>query len=184
MVKFRTMVVDADKRLADLAHLNEIDGGVLFKIRHDPRVTPVGRFPASVQHRRTSAVLQCTQRCDECRRSTSSIAQRGGHLRSPDPAAPLGAPRYHRPVAGERPLQPVVGRVRPAGYVLRRKLVDAKRSDDHDQHREGGARRLGGLLTVRHTAMDVANDRRDLIDIGARQVRVHRQAHPGLVQRL
>ena len=43
MIKFRSMVVDADRRLADLAHLDE-GGGVLFKIRQDPRVTPVGRF--------------------------------------------------------------------------------------------------------------------------------------------
>ena len=43
MVKFRSMVVDADKKLADIAHLNESDG-VLFKIRQDPRVTSVGRF--------------------------------------------------------------------------------------------------------------------------------------------
>ena len=43
MIKFRTMVVDADRRLAEVAHLNE-SGGVLFKIRQDPRVTPVGQF--------------------------------------------------------------------------------------------------------------------------------------------
>ena len=40
--KFRTMVVDADAKLADVAHLNEIDG-VLFKSRTDPRITRVGR---------------------------------------------------------------------------------------------------------------------------------------------
>lgn len=39
--KFRTMVVDAEKRLAELREQNEFDG-VLFKIRRDPRVTPVG----------------------------------------------------------------------------------------------------------------------------------------------
>ncbi|RNM17316.1 sugar transferase [Nocardioides pocheonensis] len=43
MIKFRSMVVDAEARLADLAHANEQDG-VLFKIREDPRVTTVGRF--------------------------------------------------------------------------------------------------------------------------------------------
>lgn len=43
MIKFRSMVVDADRRLADIAHLNE-GGAMLFKIRRDPRVTPVGRF--------------------------------------------------------------------------------------------------------------------------------------------
>jgi exopolysaccharide biosynthesis polyprenyl glycosylphosphotransferase len=43
MFKFRTMYVDAETRLADLRHLNET-GGTLFKIRNDPRVTPVGRW--------------------------------------------------------------------------------------------------------------------------------------------
>jgi lipopolysaccharide/colanic/teichoic acid biosynthesis glycosyltransferase len=44
MWKFRTMVVDAEARLAELEARNESPGGVLFKIRHDPRVTRVGRF--------------------------------------------------------------------------------------------------------------------------------------------
>jgi exopolysaccharide biosynthesis polyprenyl glycosylphosphotransferase len=39
--KFRTMVVDAEKRLVELREKNEFDG-VLFKIRHDPRVTAIG----------------------------------------------------------------------------------------------------------------------------------------------
>jgi exopolysaccharide biosynthesis polyprenyl glycosylphosphotransferase len=43
IVKFRSMYVDAEERLAALRHLNEHDG-VLFKIRNDPRVTPVGRW--------------------------------------------------------------------------------------------------------------------------------------------
>lgn len=42
--KFRTMVPDAEQRLKDLEHLNESRGGVLFKIKDDPRVTPLGRF--------------------------------------------------------------------------------------------------------------------------------------------
>ncbi|MFD2078603.1 Undecaprenyl-phosphate galactose phosphotransferase, WbaP/exopolysaccharide biosynthesis polyprenyl glycosylphosphotransferase [Actinopolymorpha cephalotaxi] len=40
--KFRSMVVDAEKRLAELQAANEHDG-VLFKIRDDPRITRVGR---------------------------------------------------------------------------------------------------------------------------------------------
>ena len=43
MWKFRTMVVGAEEQLADLHQYNEHDG-LLFKIRADPRVTPVGRF--------------------------------------------------------------------------------------------------------------------------------------------
>jgi exopolysaccharide biosynthesis polyprenyl glycosylphosphotransferase len=44
MIKFRTMVADADRRLAEVADLNDSAGGVLFKIRADPRVTRVGRL--------------------------------------------------------------------------------------------------------------------------------------------
>jgi exopolysaccharide biosynthesis polyprenyl glycosylphosphotransferase len=44
MVKFRSMHVDADARLAELAQLNENADGLLFKMRDDPRVTPIGRW--------------------------------------------------------------------------------------------------------------------------------------------
>ena len=42
--KLRTMFVDADSRRDELHARNEVVGGVLFKIRNDPRVTPVGRI--------------------------------------------------------------------------------------------------------------------------------------------
>jgi lipopolysaccharide/colanic/teichoic acid biosynthesis glycosyltransferase len=44
MLKFRTMVADAEARLGELESCNESAGGVLFKLRHDPRVTRLGRF--------------------------------------------------------------------------------------------------------------------------------------------
>jgi exopolysaccharide biosynthesis polyprenyl glycosylphosphotransferase len=44
MLKFRTMVVDAEARLAELRALADAGNDVLFKMRDDPRVTPVGRF--------------------------------------------------------------------------------------------------------------------------------------------
>ena len=40
--KFRSMTVDAENKMRELEHLNELSGPV-FKIRHDPRITPVGR---------------------------------------------------------------------------------------------------------------------------------------------
>lgn len=43
MFKFRTMVVDAEARLASLKTANETDGA-LFKIRDDPRLTRLGRI--------------------------------------------------------------------------------------------------------------------------------------------
>lgn len=41
--KFRTMVTNADELKKKLLHLNEMNGPV-FKIKHDPRITKVGRF--------------------------------------------------------------------------------------------------------------------------------------------
>jgi exopolysaccharide biosynthesis polyprenyl glycosylphosphotransferase len=41
--KFRTMVEDAERRIKEVEHLNEVPGPV-FKIKNDPRMTPVGRF--------------------------------------------------------------------------------------------------------------------------------------------
>ena len=43
LYKFRTMVVNAEARLQELRNLNDTDGE-LFKMRQDPRVTPVGRW--------------------------------------------------------------------------------------------------------------------------------------------
>jgi exopolysaccharide biosynthesis polyprenyl glycosylphosphotransferase len=44
MLKFRTMVDGADKQIPGLLSLNESQGGMLFKIREDPRVTRVGKI--------------------------------------------------------------------------------------------------------------------------------------------
>lgn len=43
LYKFRTMVKDAEKKLEEIKHLNEVDGPV-FKIEKDPRLTPIGGF--------------------------------------------------------------------------------------------------------------------------------------------
>jgi lipopolysaccharide/colanic/teichoic acid biosynthesis glycosyltransferase len=44
LLKFRTMTDGAERRLDELEGLNESKGGVLFKIRDDPRITRLGRF--------------------------------------------------------------------------------------------------------------------------------------------
>lgn len=41
LYKFRTMIKDAEKKLEEIKHLNEVDGPV-FKIEKDPRLTPIG----------------------------------------------------------------------------------------------------------------------------------------------
>jgi len=42
--KFRTMVVGADRIKAELLHLNEMSGGPVFKMKDDPRITPIGKI--------------------------------------------------------------------------------------------------------------------------------------------
>jgi lipopolysaccharide/colanic/teichoic acid biosynthesis glycosyltransferase len=44
MYKFRSMYRDAETRLQELLPYNEVTGGVIFKIKNDPRITPVGAF--------------------------------------------------------------------------------------------------------------------------------------------
>jgi lipopolysaccharide/colanic/teichoic acid biosynthesis glycosyltransferase len=44
VLKFRTMTIDAEQKLQDLENSNESAGGVLFKLRNDPRVTRLGLF--------------------------------------------------------------------------------------------------------------------------------------------
>ncbi len=42
--KLRSMYVDAEERKQELEAQNEMQGGVLFKMKRDPRITRVGRF--------------------------------------------------------------------------------------------------------------------------------------------
>ncbi|QYK14893.1 WecB/TagA/CpsF family glycosyltransferase [Shewanella rhizosphaerae] len=44
MWKFRSMYQDAEARLAALKASNEMDGGVLFKMKRDPRITRIGKL--------------------------------------------------------------------------------------------------------------------------------------------
>jgi lipopolysaccharide/colanic/teichoic acid biosynthesis glycosyltransferase len=43
LYKFRTMIQGAEKKLAEVEHLNEMSGPV-FKIKNDPRITKIGKF--------------------------------------------------------------------------------------------------------------------------------------------
>ena len=42
--KFRSMTIDAEQRKAELMARNEMPGSTTFKMKHDPRITRVGRF--------------------------------------------------------------------------------------------------------------------------------------------
>ena len=99
MLKFRSMVVDAD-RLVDQLRGDDDGNGVLFKMKNDPRVTRVGRLAPQVLARRAAAAVQRPPRRD--------VAGR------PAPAAALGGRRLPRrtPTAGSgcAPASPACGR--------------------------------------------------------------------------
>lgn len=44
LYKFRSMTCDADNKKKELAAMNQMSGGLMFKIKNDPRVTKVGSF--------------------------------------------------------------------------------------------------------------------------------------------
>jgi exopolysaccharide biosynthesis polyprenyl glycosylphosphotransferase len=91
VLKLRTMVTDAEARLAEIAHLNEADGP-LFKVRDDPRVTRVGRFL------RTTSIDELPQLINVLRGEMSLVG--------PRPALPREVQQWSPDVHGRLRVQP------------------------------------------------------------------------------
>jgi lipopolysaccharide/colanic/teichoic acid biosynthesis glycosyltransferase len=120
--KFRTMVADAEQYRAELLARNDADG-VLFKLRKDPRVTPVG------------AQLRCLS-IDELPQLFNVLL---GHMSlvGPRPALPDEADVYAEQFRRRLAVKPGItglwqvngrigsflGRIGPARSSVRRELV-------------------------------------------------------------
>ena len=146
MFKFRTMVLDADQVREELVKHN-IGAGPLFKIRNDPRVTPVGRLL------RRFSIDEIPQFYNVLRGDMSVVGPRPPLRAEVDTYDETVMRRLlvkqgiTGSVAGQRPIGLVMGRLGPARHRLRRELVHAARPADHPADGAGGACPRRRLLT-------------------------------------
>lgn len=91
LFKFRTMVPGAEEGLEELLSQNEMDGPV-FKMRHDPRITPLGRFL------RRSSMDELPQ--------LFNVLRGEMHLVGPRPALPREVSRYDQRAKGRLAVKP------------------------------------------------------------------------------
>ena len=136
LVKFRSMVVDAEARTEELRSLS--DDPDWLKLDRDPRITRVGRLLRATQPRRVSAALERPDRRDEPGRSTPPDRLRGRPDRGLDALEARPRPRRHRPLAGPRAHRHPVPRHGQPRLHLRDQLVAVARREADRAH---GARR-------------------------------------------
>ena len=139
MVKFRSMCVDAEAKLAALKAAGNERTGPLFKMDGgDPRVTRIGRFLRASSLDELPAAAQRAARGHEPRRSAAGTGRRGRRVPRRAQRPPPRPAGHHRAVAGRGPRQPVVRGLPPARPVLRRELVAGPRPRHPARHRRAG----------------------------------------------
>ena len=148
MLKFRTMVAGAAEEQAALEGDNEASGA-LFKIRDDPRVTPVGRFL------RRLSIDEVPNVINVLRGEMSLVGPRPLPLRDYERLEEWHRRRYNVlpgmtglwQVAG--PLRPDLRRPRAARLLLHRELVDLARHLDSLEDAGRRFRAQGRVLALR-----------------------------------
>ena len=116
MFKFRTMRLDADK----LQHLiqNEKDGPI-FKNRHDPRITRLGRWLRKTSIDELPQLVNVLLGAHVARGSTAAGAQGSGPIQAVATPPAVGQAGTYLPMASERPQQNWLRRLGADGPVVR-----------------------------------------------------------------
>ncbi len=128
MHKFRSMVVDAESRLAGLlGQRRDAGNDVMFKLRDDPRVTPIGRLMRRYSIDELPQLWNVLAGGDVARRPAAAAAARGRAVRGACESQVPREARHHRTLAGLGPLVALVGGDRAPRPLLRRELVGRRR---------------------------------------------------------
>ncbi len=148
--KFRTMYVNAARR-RDLAGRNECSGH-LFKLRSDPRVTPVGRVL------RRLSLDELPQLFNVLTGDMSLVGPRPLPIEDLEPDGMSRTPRqvgggavartswHHGSLAGARAQRPSIQQHGGTGYGIHPELVDPSRPVHPMRDATGGGVGAGGLL--------------------------------------
>jgi hypothetical protein len=120
MLKFRSMVADAEALKAKLAAQNE-QAGPVFKMKRDPRVTPLGRILRKYSIDELPQLVNVL-RGDMTLVGPPSGAAGGREVRAVAAAPPFGSPGSHLHLAGQRPERDLLRAVDVHGPPVHRQL--------------------------------------------------------------
>lgn len=112
MLKFRSMVVNAESHLEALQDASD-GNGVLFKMNDDPRVTRFGRFIRRYSIDELPQIINVLKGDMTLVGLGPPLPRRGGQARQLRAAPSAGEAWPHQPVAGQRPVRPLVGGLDP-----------------------------------------------------------------------
>ena len=143
--KFRTMVVDAEKRRAELLASNDSRRRAVQAAPGSPG-NRGGSASAALVDGRAAAALQRVPRPHVAGGTAPGPARRGGEVRRARPPQAGGQAGPDRPVAGQRAIGSVLGGVGTARPAVRRELVVRARPADHVEDDLGARAGVGGLL--------------------------------------